>query len=218
MDELEHRLGLKKNRLTLLYIILFGLGIFLAIGLLWRQIICHDYFLQKERRQNLRRILIPAPRGNIYDRNGKLLAYNSPKPKLQLYLPLLRQEFSREYSRLLKDVKSSGLGINKKNLQLEARKNIIQKYIDQANALTGRNLALNQSKIERHYHQELLIPLVLMDNLTNTEYVALVENIAADSPLRLATEYVRNYPLGKVACHVIGYVTSTKDLPQNTSN
>ncbi|MDR0351673.1 MAG: hypothetical protein LBH49_03465 [Puniceicoccales bacterium] len=218
MDELEHRLGLKKNRLILLYTILFSLGIFLATGLFWRQIICHEHFLQKERHQNLRRILIPAPRGNIYDRNGKLLAYNSPKHELQLYLPLLRQEFNREYGRLLKTTKASGLIINKKNLQFESRKNVTQKYIDQANALTGRNLVLSQSKIERHYNQELLIPLVIMDNLTDAEYVALAENIDMDSPLRLATEYIRNYPLGKSACHVIGYVTSTKDLPKNYSN
>ncbi|MDR2735283.1 MAG: hypothetical protein LBB20_00345 [Puniceicoccales bacterium] len=212
MDELEYRLGLKKIRLILLYIVLFGLAIFLATGMFWRQIICYEHFLQKERHQNLRRILVPAPRGNIYDRNGNPLAHNSPSHELLLYLPLLRSEFNQEYVNLLRSARASGINTNKKNLQIEARKNIIQKYMDQVRALTHRNLSVTPAQIERHYNKELLLPFVLMGNLTDLEYVTLVENIAPDSPLRIGTEYVRSYPRGTAACHVIGYVTSTKTL------
>jgi len=55
-----------------------------------------------ERRQTLRRILQPGPRGQILDRNRMPLVINQPHFSVVLYLDEMRKEFNDEFDRLRK--------------------------------------------------------------------------------------------------------------------
>jgi hypothetical protein len=58
--------------------------------------------------QSQRRVLVPGPRGNIYDREGNLLVGNRPRFAVVLYLDELRREFRDEYIRVRKNYRASG--------------------------------------------------------------------------------------------------------------
>ena len=68
----------------------------LAIGLVVQQALRSDLAHEKEKVQSQRRILVPGPRGNIYDREGRLLVGNRPRFSAVLYLDELRGEIYRE--------------------------------------------------------------------------------------------------------------------------
>jgi len=58
--------------------------------------------------QNQRRILVPGPRGNIYDREGRLLVGNRPRFAVTMHLDELRKEFRREYIKVRKAYRELG--------------------------------------------------------------------------------------------------------------
>ena len=47
---------------------------------------------------------MPGPRGNIYDREGRLLVGNRPRFAVVLYLDELREEFRREFIRIRQEL------------------------------------------------------------------------------------------------------------------
>ncbi|MDR0590624.1 MAG: penicillin-binding protein 2 [Puniceicoccales bacterium] len=200
--------------LALCFLLVF---LFLAGGLFYRQIIQHNYFRQKEKRQNQRRIIIPAPRGDIYDRNGQLLVCNRPTFDLHLYFSDIRQEIRKTYGQLIRQLKEQKKTIDYPQLQREARKNVVHKYIDLANSLTGRRETIADKALERHYRESLLLPITILSNLSNREYIRLVDRLPPQSPLYIATNYYRFYPHKSAACHVLGYVaTASENTPNQT--
>ena len=56
----------------------------------------------------------------------------------------------REYPQLTPDYNE---------LQWVARQNVIQRYIDQINLITGRDDAVSTRTIIRHFNEQLLLPL-----------------------------------------------------------
>lgn len=77
-------------------------GSVLLFGLAWRQLVAKDAYDEIEKRQTERRILKPGPRGDIYDREGRLLVGNRPHYSAVVYLDDLRQEFRKEYSKIIR--------------------------------------------------------------------------------------------------------------------
>ena len=91
---------LKKNdpQLRLVAVVLAaGLGILLA-GLWWVQIVSAREYQSHLETQSYRTVRIPAARGKILDRHGRVLAENRPRYDLSLYLDDLRKEFTAEYT------------------------------------------------------------------------------------------------------------------------
>ncbi len=75
-----------QGRLLLFYALL-ALMIATLLGTVgYRQLIETDQFSERVKVQNHRRIVTPAPRGNIYDREGRLLVGNKPKFSAVVYL------------------------------------------------------------------------------------------------------------------------------------
>jgi penicillin-binding protein 2 len=205
------------RRIAILGIFFLLVFLFLACGLFYRQIIQYDYFCQKEKRQNQRRIILPAPRGDIYDRNGNLLVCNKPSFDLQLYFDDIRIEVRREYARLLKELRTEKKTINCNLLQKQARQNIVEKYLKVANTITGRNVTLDTKSLERHYRESLLLPITILSDLSSKEYIRLVDYLPSSSPLYIATNYYRFYPYQSAACHVLGYVGSAIETSHASS-
>ena len=65
-------------------------GCFLLLAALWRVQVMHgQHYDNKQDAQSLRRIRIPAARGEIVDRNGVVLANNRPSYDIAIYLDQL---------------------------------------------------------------------------------------------------------------------------------
>src|SRR5271165_3585462 len=88
---------LKKNdpQLRLVAMLLAG-GLFLLLaGLWWVQVVSSREYQAHLDTQAYRTIRIPAPRGKILDREGRVLAENRPGYNLSLYLDELRKPFAQ---------------------------------------------------------------------------------------------------------------------------
>src|SRR6188508_397640 len=83
-------------RIVFFYFMLAALILALAVGLGYQQLRKVGEYADAERQQNQRRILFPGPRGNIEDRNGKVLVNNRARFSVRLLLDQLRSEFRSE--------------------------------------------------------------------------------------------------------------------------
>ena len=89
-------------RIPAFYAVFAAAFLFLIGSLAYRQIYLYDYYNARGERQSMRRIIEPGARGDIYDRNMKLLVTNEPRFSAVVYFNEIRREFRREYTRLKK--------------------------------------------------------------------------------------------------------------------
>ena len=71
-------------RVVFFYFVVVFLLLVLAGGLAYQQLFNRDRHRDSERVQNQRRIHVPGPRGNIYDREGRLLVGSHKVQRLPL--------------------------------------------------------------------------------------------------------------------------------------
>ena len=126
---------------------------------------------------------VPAPRGQIVDRNGLPLAQNKVAYNLAISFPT-PLDFT--------DAKAVSFAREKMAL---------------ATKLTGRVIKFSDEAILRHYHNRGILPLEIAQNLSKTEYDA-VKDRSKDA-LVVRPIYVRIYPNGKFAGQIIGYTGKT---------
>jgi penicillin-binding protein 2 len=196
-------------RLLFFYPAIAALLLILIGGLAYQQLIKTDEYSAREKQQNQRRILTPGPRGNIYDREGRLLVKNRARFYAAVNLDELRKEFKDESFKIArnyrdvdsKDVPSPG------QLRLIARYTVVQRYMDQINKITGRNGKVDASNLNRHFETQLLLPYTIADELTPEEYARLAEQLPPlNNPLQIYAASTREYPYKNVAAHTLGYV------------
>jgi penicillin-binding protein 2 len=197
-------------RVIVFHLFVVILLLILTGGLAYQQLIRTDSYHESERKQNQRRILVPGPRGNIYDRDGRPLVANRPRFAVTLYLGELRKEFRAEYIRIRKAYRQTGDKDIPTPSQMEriARFTVVQKYLKQINRALGREEKLDSDELDKHFRQQLLLPYLLVDDLEPAEYARLIEQLPVTSPLQVYASSVRDYPLGSVAAHTLGYVTT----------
>lgn len=199
-------------RLRIFYVLMVSLVLLLIGGLAKHQLFNRSNYLQKERQQNQRRVLIPGPRGNIYDRDGRLLVANQPRFSAVIYLAELRADFRREYIGLVRQYRQTDTPMTGRTVEMEARANVVQQYLDEINAATGRKQQVDSRDLDRHFRQRLLLPYPLVVDLEPDEFAAVLEQIPIDSKVQLHSSSSRYYPHGSSAAHVLGYVSSTQEL------
>ncbi|HEU5081581.1 MAG TPA: penicillin-binding transpeptidase domain-containing protein [Opitutaceae bacterium] len=201
-------------RLIAFYFIVAALLLVLAGGLAYQQLFRSDVYHEREKQQTQRRILIPGPRGNIYDREGRLLVGNRARFAVTLYLDELRKEFRRESIKVRKnyrdlgdkDIPSAG------QMELIARYAVVQRYLDQVNRVLGRNEKVDGPSLNKHFRSNLLLPYILLDDLSAEEYAKLLEQLPVQSPLQVYASSTRYYPYRSAAAHTLGYVTGNEDI------
>jgi penicillin-binding protein 2 len=130
---------------------------------------------------------VPGPRGQITDRNGAPLAQNRLSYNLAINFPT-PLDFS--------DAQALSFAREK---------------IDSAGKLIGRKLRISDEAILRHYRNRGIMPLEIAQNLTQSEYEQVKDNLPAGMIVRPI--YVRIYPNGKVAGQIIGYTGKTGRNP-----
>lgn len=205
-------------------------GVTLVVGLGWRQLIANQKYEAIEKRQTERRVLKPGPRGDIYDRKGNLLVGNRPHYSAVVYLDDLRREFRSEYSAIIRAERErlseaydlaptaerteASLIPDYNHLQWVARQNVIQRYIDEINRISGRDDTISTRKIIRHFNEQLLLPLALVEDLKPDEYARLIEQVPVQSPIEIHTGTARYYPYDSAAAHTLGYVQNVNPDPE----
>ncbi|HJX25440.1 MAG TPA: penicillin-binding protein 2 [Chthoniobacterales bacterium] len=125
---------------------------------------------------------VPAPRGQIADRNGIPLAQNKLSYNLAINFPT-PLDFS--------DAQAISF---------------VREKIDQAEKLIGRTIKISDEAILRHYRNRGILPFEIVPNLSKSEYEE-VKDVKA--PMVVRPIYVRTYPNGKVGGQIVGYTGKT---------
>ncbi|MFZ5497415.1 MAG: peptidoglycan D,D-transpeptidase FtsI family protein [Verrucomicrobiota bacterium] len=208
MSRLIERRTHHNPRLLVFHGAVIAMAVVLTGGLAYRQLLNSGKYAERERLQNLRRVISPGPRGNIYDREGRLLVGNRARFSVVLDLAELRAEFRAEYRSVSRNYAALPAGERPTSEQLAqiARASVAQRYLDQVNFILGRDEKVRSADLNRHISQMLLLPYVLLDDLAPEEFARLVERLPVDSPLQVYTSSTRHYPYGSAAAHALGYV------------
>ncbi len=123
---------------------------------------------------------IPAPRGQITDRNGVPLAQTRVAYNLAIQFPTPPQFTDAEAARF------------------------IAEQVRRAGELTGRAITVDPARSLKHYKDRGVMPLVIAQDLKPTELDRLKR---ADAPgLTALPTYLRTYPHGTLAAHILGFV------------
>lgn len=153
-----------------------------------------DASLLTQKEARTLRLSIPAPRGQIVDRNGVSFAQNRVANALALNFPFMENATPA------------------KILDFAHGK------IAAANKVLGKNWSLPDERILSHYEHRRWLPLVfsIEENVTveiTSEQQAKLKPLL-DKGLLLQPAYLRYYPHDDTACHIVGYVGRTRLLPQ----
>lgn len=89
----------RSQRARLARLVLFGVLGVLAANFFRLQVVEHSEHLRQATRNQVRTVPLPAPRGIIYDRNGRVIAENVPAYSVSL-LPLSLEEFEQGMARV----------------------------------------------------------------------------------------------------------------------
>ncbi len=166
----------------LLAAMLLALGTLVA-RLYWMQVTNAALFQHNLSEQSIRRVYVPGQRGQIFARDGTLLAANQPSYNLVLYLEELRRP-----GRWQNTVTN------------------VEAVVQQLARLLGQPPQLKRSDILAHVHRRLPLPLVAWRNLTPVARARIAERTLGWRGIAVEVEPSRVYPEGPLAAHVLGYV------------
>ncbi|HEX8679873.1 MAG TPA: penicillin-binding protein 2, partial [Chthoniobacterales bacterium] len=130
---------------------------------------------------------IPAPRGQIVDRYGAPLAQNKLSYNLAIAFP-------------------TPLEFNDQQALAFARERIAA-----AEKLLGRQLNVGDELILRHYRNRGILPFEIAQNLTEEQHDQLKNKLPQAMVLRPI--YMRVYPNGRLAGHILGFTGKTGRNP-----
>jgi penicillin-binding protein 2 len=130
---------------------------------------------------------VPAPRGQIVDRDGRPMAQNKIGKLLALMLPYLE-------------------GATDERVVAYANERI--RY---ASACLGESWTLEPASVLSHYQNRRWLPLPFSSMLTEEQVVVMEAKLKPG--LEIFSTYQRFYPGGGTACHIVGYVGKMARVP-----
>lgn len=168
--------------------------VFLAGAFWWVQGVQAERFRGLSESNHLREIPIPAKRGLILDRNGKILVDNAPAYSLMLRRADLRQRVKTDP------------GFNDRMLQFVAK-------------TLGLTVADLQKRIEDQKGVPYTRPIRIADDLTVTQIAEFEAHQLTYPVLSVETVQRRNYRYGTMAAHVLGYMgeATEEDMKKDPS-
>lgn len=192
----KQKLNKRAFILLMLFLVLgFGTAV-LRLGYL--QLIMGDELRQKAVDQQLGDITVSAKRGDIYDRNGKVLAQSASVWKLIMAPIYIKTEEQRQY---VTDGLSEIFGYN------EEEKNDLFEKTDR-----DTYYVTIESKIESDVREKILVFLDEMEDkvfkVYNNDTQKYSDETLNANVLYLQDDYKRYYPYGDLASAVIGFTGS----------
>ena len=168
---------------------ILALGFFVLLIALWRvQVTYGEHYDNKQGAQSLRRIRIPAARGEIVDRNGVVLANNRPSYDIAIYLDQLGR-FSKKVDVV----------------------RIAQSNLVTLGAELGMKSVPGTNVLHAQYEYRRPLPLPVWQDVRPETVAAFVERAGTVPGADLIVMPVRQYPQGSLAAHLLGYVNKTND-------
>lgn len=208
--------------------VLGGLSVLLA-GLWWVQIVRGRDYQTRVENQTLRTVRVPAARGKILDRHGRVLAESRPAYNISLYLEDLSPAFKEAYRQLRPAVTVSNagpfwrrwLGLGQTHtrparlsraqiqaLEWQARYQVAGQIVTQLAAqLQMPELTFDAEDFRRHYMNRRALPWPLVRGATPQQVARFLEHNGGGPALDLEVLPLRVYPLGETAAHLIGHLT-----------
>lgn len=201
-------------------LVLVGMGILLT-GLWFVQVVWRHQYQDSLEAQSYRNVRLPAVRGKILDRNGKLLAENHPRYNVNLYLEDIREGFKYAYTNTIKPGFTERMGRKPKGpelweLQELARYVVASNIVWHASAaILPQPLILNPKAFSRHYREKLAMPMPIVTDLTPQQIGAFAVKSMDLPGVELEVEPFRYYPHGSLAAHVLGYVQQERKTDED---
>lgn len=218
-----------------------GMGV-LLLGLWQVQVMSRHRYQQRQESQSYRTLRLPAMRGKILDRQGRELAGNSPRYRLDLYLDELRPRFQEEYKRRralllagrsrtqasdergvlgwlmdrFRKPRSRG-GLTRAELdQLnrESRYTVVSNTVAEINRRLGTALTLSEPALHQHFLGKTALPLPLLPNCTPNQIALITEQGWNIPGVELELVPVRSYPHGTLASHIVGHLQRHDDYDE----
>lgn len=139
-------------------------------------------------------LAIPAPRGQIVDRRGRPMAQNQVAHHLAISFPHFGDEVTED------QIVSFG-----------------RRQMALANRALGTEWSIDDDKLVQHYENRRWLPLVFSTEAgiqqdLDEKQLDLIDPLLGNG-LVLHPAYLRHYPLGAFAPHVIGYTGKVRPLP-----
>lgn len=159
----------------------------LLVRLFSLQYLNYDENFQRSEKNRLRRVVLMAERGFIYDRNGEVLVRNRPSYQIALqamHLPRKKEERAAIFDRLLHIVDKNG-----------------ERMFDSLSLDTAfRRTAWIRNR-----------PIRILED-ASPEQVAIIEEHSSELPgVTTLIESRREYPYGTLASHVLGYTSEISE-------
>ncbi len=208
-----------------------GLAILLG-GLWWVQLVSSEYYQQKLDIQAQRTVRIPALRGAIVDREGRLLAENRPNYNVDLYLEDLSPKFDAAFLAALRQTRTElarraaeaakQLGrkltpAERKEFQVSdamvndlhrvTRYQVSSQIVANLGVRLQETIPFTEKVFERRYSEARALPLPVVRQLSATNVARFEEQSMHTPGLELDVQSLRYYPHGSLAAHLLGYVT-----------
>ena len=229
---------LKKNEpsLRLVAVALAAGFCILLIGLWWIQVVSANEYRANLETQSFRTIRLPAVRGKILDREGRVLAENRPRYNLSLYLDDLRGPFYRSYTNLLGSARKVqkqkiafaeqklGRSLTKAELKQfsfkteelealrqQARAQVASQRLAEISRRLGQTVTLNEKEFKRHYATKRALPYAVLKNLGPEQIARFQESYTNGLGADMELESIRSYPNDTTAGHLLGYVLRDDD-------
>ncbi len=199
-----------------------GLLVLLA-GAWWVQVVRAGHYADSQHNQSYRSVRVPAPRGNIFDRNGVPLAENRPSYNVSLYLEdrTLRQAIQAEYRQRRTAALAAAPGQKRLTNEQQrvigraARFHVVSNVVAQLGANLEQSYALNEKRFHQHYEQRLALPMPVAAGLGAAEIARFQERAFNLPGVDMEVQPMRIYPQGTVASHVLGYLIRSEDSAED---
>ncbi|MDR1818119.1 MAG: hypothetical protein LBR07_08155 [Puniceicoccales bacterium] len=168
---------IKTGRLWVAGAVALALFLLFDARLAWLQVFDSKELVGKAKLQSRRLVILPAPRGEIKDRHGRLVVGNRPAINIVADITRLKPEFDRKYDELLRNdhawlvLNASLDGLKYKTdaergkLRAEARKRsrelyenaaarVLQARLDEVNLAIGRSETVNVAAVSAHLSRD----------------------------------------------------------------
>ena len=172
-----------KGRVVLLGCLFLAGLILLGVRLYRVQIAQSTAYEQRQDRQSVRRVLLPSPRGRIFDRRGNLLADNQPNYCVAIYVEELRRP--GRWSRTV---------------------DAVDDELDRLAEALRLPRACPRRRIEEHVARSLPMPLVVWEHADDAVLARLADCRKKFPGVDVFVQPERIYPQGRTAAHVLGFV------------